>query len=1236
MVNSSTRMGLTKNSSKLGTCNITTINIRFKDNSLTLPIGVFWNKFSIDMPVRGDNSLYFATGLDNSGLIQGTGEAADIVQDLGDRISKINPFGKLAGTAITLFFGIAAAAAKMVADYEREMDKVRAISNQTATEFDQVRKQIFSLSEDTPTTPRELAQAYYEIVSAGYEGAEAITLLKQANDNSVAGFVKSADSAERLVNILSTYNKDVSEAADVSDKLFAAAEIGGLKFDELSKNMDKIAPVAQNFNIPFEQVLAAVVALTEQGVPVSKAINIIKTSLQKTTDVLGAGYTELYTYEEAMAEVFERAGGSDAKLKEMLGSFEAVNGVLSTTGENAGRVADIMDQLNDSQGRAAEASLRVAETSGKQWTLLRNRIRSTLELMGTGTLRLMDDLAESINIVTKDYNKQSRALIENRQQLGRLVFELEDTNTEEKRKAEILGIISRQYKQYLPNIDIEKTKLSELLPLLKQVNEAFVERIAVQKLIEENTKADEEAADALVDKIKARTEFNNLLFKIQQKTGIEANKELGIREQALEVARKLNEQDADFIAGGTLGGGIVDASKGIKILADDLLDAEEAYERLNEAARKTREENQGAIDATINFDVGDDQKLSTTVEEQLQQIAESKTRLELAPFLESDNERIKVAAQERLKFLRQLNNPDDDAESYAEFLSRQIQAYEEFYASLRFLSDEEAEAEFAKLNERGRNTEEFLQNELEKAETFAQKRDIALAADNAGVSLDNKNQKIEITPIISLAEIDSTSINSLTKRLQKLEEDFNAALSQGERESIGAKIRILQRQIDEAEKAAQAEFEIFKDLQFDLEDLSIRSLRKRRDETIKSFDDILKDFRGTAEERQQILDEFAETMDAINREIGEKFEQNADILAQALGDIGDIFTTFGNEDLGELFGQIQDVVKGVGTLGKGLASNNPFAIIGGIAEIVKGGISVEIVSDTAKFEAAIKRLERSVEQLDYAISQSIGNDRIESRRELIEAQKELEELALQAAEAEEKARKETKFLGITIGRKGEGSGTDPEKVAELEQQAEEARRKVEELNTEIQELFTGTTEKSIVDSIIDGFSQGKRSIQDFASTFEELMRNAVLESLKIKYLEKDIEKFFEEFADAAETGSGLDSQEVNALRELFNRIITDNEQRLNALNEILGEAGIASQGITDRQGLAGEISTITEDTANVLAGTLNTIRITAGDQLDAAIEANLYLAGIQSNTAEALPFMEDMSTRLRNIEKLLG
>ena len=95
------------------------------------------------------------------------------------------------------------------------------------------------------------------------------------------------------------------------------------------------------------------------------------------------------------------------------------------------------------------------------------------------------------------------------------------------------------------------------------------------------------------------------------------------------------------------------------------------------------------------------------------------------------------------------------------------------------------------------------------------------------------------------------------------------------------------------------------------------------------------------------------------------------------------------------------------------------------------------------------------------------------------------------------------------------------------------------------DALTGTTQDAIVESIVNGFKEGKKSIEDFATDFEELMRNAVIQGFKVNMLTPLLDDFYEQFALAM--GDGLNDANIADLTEMWNRIVTDGESAFSQL-----------------------------------------------------------------------------------------
>lgn len=167
----------------------------------------------------------------------------------------------------------------------------------------------------------------------------------------------------------------------------------------------------------------------------------------------------------------------------------------------------------------------------------------------------------------------------------------------------------------------------------------------------------------------------------------------------------------------------------------------------------------------------------------------------------------------------------------------------------------------------------------------------------------------------------------------------------------------------------------------------------------------------------------------------------------------------------------------------------------------------------------------------------------------------------------------------------------------------------------LKEALTGTTSNTIADSIIEGFRQGKKGAGDFADTFQDLMKNAILQSLKLRFLEKPLQDFFNEFANLTDTGGQLTSSEVTDLQTMFNTIITNASDQFAALQQIAG-ININSQA-GQGNSLQGAIKGMTEQQAELLAGQFGGLRLTALDQLNIARQSLLVFNDIQVNTGLA-------------------
>ena len=310
-------------------------------------------------------------------------------QHLGKVVGKIGIATALAAAGREAF--------RFARDFESHMREVTTISDKVSTPPPPPPPPPPHLSATVPVAATESASALYQIVSAGHDGADGMTLLETAARAAVAGVTETATAADGLTSILNAYQKSASEAENVSDMMFTAVRLGKTTFGELAAYIAQVTPTAAAYGVEMDQVLAAIATLTKSGVPTAQAVTRIRQAIVATSKVLGDGAFDNRSLQEALTEVAAMAGGSESKLRALVPEIEAVNGVLGLTGINAETAAAHLDEMTRAGGATQKAFEQQMKDANKQIELLKNNLLATFYGMGDAALDAVGGLAEMLN-----------------------------------------------------------------------------------------------------------------------------------------------------------------------------------------------------------------------------------------------------------------------------------------------------------------------------------------------------------------------------------------------------------------------------------------------------------------------------------------------------------------------------------------------------------------------------------------------------------------------------------------------------------------------------------------------------------------------------------------------------------------------------------------------------------------------------------------------------------------------
>ena len=188
---------------------------------------------------------------------------------------------------------------------------------------------------------------------------------------------------------------------------------------------------------------------------------------------------------------------------------------------------------------------------------------------------------------------------------------------------------------------------------------------------------------------------------------------------------------------------------------------------------------------------------------------------------------------------------------------------------------------------------------------------------------------------------------------------------------------------------------------------------------------------------------------------------------------------------------------------------------------------------------------------------------------------------------------------------------EAERAMEFVSIVDEGTRSLNELRQEYAEYITGTSVSSLVDEITSMFEQGKTSAADFAQTFEDLMKQAMLQSLKMRILEPALQKWFDDFSKGAGSNNVYWMQYMQSQwGELTTNATAAWEQMQGVLEGWFGTSTSLEQG----SDLTGAVKGVSEETASLLAGQINGIRLNQALGLDIMRSQLMALQNIEANT----------------------
>ena len=318
-----------------------------------------------------------------------------------------------------------------------------------------------------------------------------------------------------------------------------------------------------------------------------------------------------------------------------------------------------------------------------------------------------------------------------------------------------------------------------------------------------------------------------------------------------------------------------------------------------------------------------------------------------------------------------------------------------------------------------------------------------------------------------------------------------------------------------------------------------------------------------------------------------------------------------DEETQAILGDIGGIMDGASQVAQGIATGNPLSVIQGSIGLLSSAFDLfnsrdrKAEKQIKKHQKAIKQLENAYKQLEWQIGKALGGEVYKNQQAAIRNMKEQQEHLKASWEAEERKKK-----------------TDHDRVNDFKEQYAELGRQIEDMIDEISNDLLHTTAKDFAndlgDALVEAFSKGGDAAKAMGTTVNSVLKNLVVNQLKKKFLENqlqgaldNLEKDMGYWNGDDFVFDGLTQAEIDRFKSAVGAASSNFNQALKQYEEIFKDMGLDD---TD-ESLTGAAKGISEESANILAGQMNAIRINQLDTNEVLRQSLQALNTIAINTA---------------------
>jgi TP901 family phage tail tape measure protein len=340
------------------------------------------------------------------------------------------------GSSLSLYVtapltALATASVALATQFETTMSRIVGLVDVPKETVAGFANEVSGLGATVGKTANELGEALFFITSAGFKGAEAIDILKASAKASAAGLGETRIVADAVTSAVNAFGIENLSAARATDILVAAVREGKAEATEIAGALGAVIPLAAETGVTFDQVAAAVAAMTRSGLNAAESVTALRGILgsmlspaKQAEEALQGMGTSSAAFREEIREKglfsalqsltdLTRQYGEEA-VSVVIPNIRALTGVLNLMGKNAEANQKIFENLANATGSTDKAFEAFAETARFKFNVALAQMEDAAirlgDILKPFVVQVITPLAININELAKAFSSLDPSL----------------------------------------------------------------------------------------------------------------------------------------------------------------------------------------------------------------------------------------------------------------------------------------------------------------------------------------------------------------------------------------------------------------------------------------------------------------------------------------------------------------------------------------------------------------------------------------------------------------------------------------------------------------------------------------------------------------------------------------------------------------------------------------------------------------------------------------------------------